>query len=156
MTNRLLLDRNSGAPRMKLSKPGFDVDSAADINLLFDINTGGYGGIFQSGIVPFASFAASSASNFYGYSTPMVFEVTFGKTFATVPKFLLSINDPLLGSDWYGPMYQPTSLGSGTGCQVGCGGEIFNDKFRILLSRVYFSGTLYPYPSSVAYVIFHN
>lgn len=157
MTDRLILDLNGGAPRFKLSKPGVDVDTAAEADLLFDVTTGGYAGVYASGLVPLASFAASTASNFYGYSAYQVYEVLFGKTFTNLPKYLLSFNDPILGSGWFGPQYAPSS-GDGvfSGCDVFCGGEVLPDRLRIILRRLYVGGTLYAYPASVGYLIYQN
>lgn len=159
MTKRLKIDVAGTSPIFKLSKPGYDVETATDEEVLFDIAGGTYGGIFMQGIVPISSFTSSTEGNFYGYSTYLVYEVNFGKTFSKLPKVLFSTNDPLLGSGYFGPMYQPNSVAfftSLTGCFVDVAVEVFTSKIRLLMTRSYYSGTLYPYPSSMSYVIFHG
>lgn len=157
MTDRLLLDRNSGNPRFKLSKPGFDVDTAGALDLLFDVTTGGYAGVYASGTVALASFTSSTATNFYGFPAFQYFDVTFGKTFANLPKYALMFNDPELGTTWYGPQYAPSS-GDGitSGCDVFCGGEISTTKLRIILRKLYVGGANYALPAKVGYLVYQN
>lgn len=154
MTNRLRIQNIAGVPKFKMSAPGYDVDSATELQTLFDISAANYGGIYMSGIVPEASFTASTTANFYGLSNYLRFEVALGKTFTALPKILLSMNDPLLGAGYYGPQYEPNSYTGSAGCIVQCYGQVENDKLVLIMARTYASGTLYGYPANVSYVVY--
>jgi hypothetical protein len=159
MVNRLRVDLAAGIPVFKLSAPTFNVDTATESQLLFDMAGGSYGGVFMQGIVPLASFSDSTTANFYGFVNYKVFEVSFGKTFAKLPKVICSVNDPLLSSGHFGPMYHPNTVAfysSLTGCSVQTGVELFTNKIRLLMTRNYYSGSLFPYPASMSYLIFHG
>lgn len=160
MAERLRVGLAGGAPVFKLSKPGIEVGSAAYDDLLFDMSTGGYGGVYMSGSVLLSAFTAIvGSSNFYGFSSGSKFEISLGKTFATLPKVLLALNDPILGAGFYGPQYDPdtqTQSGGTGGCNVQCKAQIEADKVTIFYSKFYSSGTNFAFPAKVGYVIYHS
>lgn len=163
MTERLKIQLSGANPIFKLSKPGVDVNTATYDQMLFDISQGVYSGVFMSGRVPISSFSDSTAPNYYGWSTSKRYEIPFGKTFTAIPKVGLSFNDAQLGAGWYSPQYAPgaASIGGvqtmqGSGCAVGTGCEVYNDKLVLLATRVYFSGTQWPFPDYFWYIVYHG
>lgn len=156
MVDRLRLSLVSGVPTLKLSKPGVDVDTAGAADLLFDIGTAGYSGVLLSGTVPFSSFTISSASNFYGFTNYYRFDIALGRTFTVPPKVAIAVNDPILGTGYFGPKYAPSNISSdGTqGNSLNIGAQSFVDSISLYMSRIYYSGTAYPYPANMSYVAY--
>lgn len=153
MTSRLRLGLSGGVAKFRVSLPGYDVDAATFAQTLFDMDYGLYSGVFASGNLPFdannpAWVSSNPGPNTVAYNRT----VMFGKTFNTAPKIILSINDPYLGPGYFGPKFK---LGT-TGNQVSVGVTSFTDRMEVGFSRVYFSGSVDPFPGSVGYVIFHG
>lgn len=153
MTNRLRLGLSGGVAKFRVSLPGYDVDAATFAQTLFDMDYGLYSGVFASGNIPFStSNPAWVMTAPFANTTTYTRTVSFGKTFNSAPKVILSMNDPYLGPTYFGPKFH---LGT-TGNQVSVSVASFTDRMEIAFSRVYFSGTVDQFPASVGYVIFHG
>lgn len=152
LTPRLLIDLVGSTPVFKLSKPGIDVNVASEDNLLFNMATGGYGGVFMSGIVPQSAFTLGTFANPYFVGSHYRYEIPFGKTFSALPKVLMMVNDPVLGAGWYGPQLEL----NGEGCYLSAEAQVKNDRLILMMVRTYNGqGQLYNYPANMSYVVYH-
>lgn len=164
MTNRLRLGLASGVAKFRVSAPGVDVDSATFLQTLFDIDYGVYSGVFASGNAPFdGSWTVTGSNSFYGSVITYTKTIMFGKTFNSIPKVGLSVNDPYLGTSYFGPRYSVGVVsfdnigGSGLhGSNVQCTATAQVDRMAIVFQRLYYDGTAASFPASAGYVIFHG
>lgn len=159
MTNRLRLGLSSGVAKFRVSLPGFDVDAATFNQTLFDMDYGVYSGVFASGNVLFdpATWAVTGNNSTFGSTITYTKTIMFGKTFNSIPKVALSVNDPYLGTTYFGPKYGVGTVGSGTtGSFVGVGATAQNDRMSIVFTRIFYTGTPNSFPASAGYVIFHG
>lgn len=117
MTVRLILD-NTG---LRVSKLGFDVNSATPAELTVDTRVSKMMSIILQGSVALSAFTVDSNTTSGGVHTIQShYTVSFGQTFAAPPICLLTMQDPLQSGTCVNQAYANSNV------QVYYGGGSFN------------------------------
>jgi hypothetical protein len=150
-----------------VSKPGFNADTASDVQLLFNSQGAPYNGVYKTGIVRPSEFTKSSENDSpqKGKHYIRSASVAFGKTFPQPPRVLVNWYDPNTGgmTQMWNYSYQAGQVkGSGSTAE-NVGSASYNyytvdtQSLGLYIDTVYYpSGTKVNDAVGAAYVIFSS
>jgi hypothetical protein len=148
----------------KISRPGYDVNTAAADQLAFDGFAGKYNGLYMSGVVAYdETWTWTDIGNpFLGNYVVKIGtkEILFGKTFAQPPEVIVSIrptgNATVGGKPGYSAQHH-TPAGSNIDHMVNVGAATKNDRLIIYQNRSLDNlGDFYSRDWEIAYLVFQT
>ena len=144
---RLIMDPS----KLKISKPGYDVTTAATDKLIFDSSQVTYNGVYLSGVALYSS-SVQTLTDTSEYTH--TYTINFGKTFAAPPSIRVMFRDPYFGG--VTPFYMCDGPASAA-YQANVTSN-YTISTTSLIVKIVVSGNQSVFPShmDVCYTIFHS